>query len=351
VPAWFPEGRPNYNSYAQAEALLVFTYEYERTGDPAYRDAARNLATTLLSLQVPTGTTQAGAWHTSYDPDLQPPWRPLPELEPDLQLRCNGNETVTNNIDACEWVGNVGWVLIALGKLQQGGLYDDPTALAGALDWGAEWIIRQVGRDPAYPDLTSLGIEGNISAYFGLLAAGRKQEAEDLGGAIFQAAWDGVQRRMDPGVGPNDAATAMDVAGSWGAAFLCSIGRTQEALDSQGFAATVLRTSAFYEPVFGYGDIAGPFTPAVEFTAQAAVAGIKDADYFMRQIYRLQEPNGPYAGAFPGAPDHWYGGSLPPWNTTMTGVSPTAWAYFAASYIDPLGGPCRSKVFLPVILR
>jgi len=44
VPAWFPEQNSNYNTYAQAEALLVFTYEYERTGNTAYRDAARNLA-------------------------------------------------------------------------------------------------------------------------------------------------------------------------------------------------------------------------------------------------------------------------------------------------------------------
>jgi hypothetical protein len=352
VPAWFPEGSPNYNSYAQAEALLVFIYEYERTGDPAYCDAARSIATKLLSLQIPTGKTHAGAWHTSYDQNVQPPWRPLPDLEPPpKEPRCDGSETITSNIDACEWVGNVGWALIALGKLQQSGLYDDPIALRDALDRGAAWVIGQVGRDPAYPDLISLGIEGNISAYFGLLAAGEKQQAEELGRATFQAAWDPVQRRMDPAVGPADAATAIDVSGSWGAAFLCSIGRNQEALDSQGYAATVLRTSSFDGSTLGYGDIAGPFTVAVEFTAQAAVAGIQDADYVMRQIYPLQEPNGPYAGAFPGGTDHWYGGSWPPWTTTMTGVSPTSWVYFAASYVDPLGRACWPRLFLPVILK
>jgi hypothetical protein len=349
VPAWFPEQSPNYNSYVQAEALLVFIYEYERTANLAYRDAARNLAGRLLDLQILPDKINAGAWHTSYNQNLQPPTRPLPNLAPNRQPPCDGNETmildqgqlVANNIDACEWVGNVGWVLIALGKLQQSGLYDDPATLRDALDRGAGWVIGQVGRNPGYPDLISLGIEGNMSAYFGLLASGKKQEAEQLGHAIFQFGWDSVQRRMNPGVGPADTATAIDVSGSWGAAFLCSIAKTQEALDSQGYAATVLRTSSFDESVFGYGDIAGPFTVAVEFTAQAAVAGIKDADYVMRQVYPLQIPNGPYAGAFPGATDHWYGGSLPPWSTTMPGVSPTAWVYFAASYIDPLGGACR----------
>ena len=344
VPAWFDEQPPNYNTYAQAETLLVFVYEYQRTGDTVYRDAARNLANKLLSLQIPTGKAQAGAWYTAYDQALQPPTRPS-------AIRCDGTETMIQDIDTCEWVGNVGWVLIALGKLRQSGFYDDLPALNAALNQGADWLIGQVGRDSGYPDLISLGIEGNISAYFGLLASGKQQEAEELGQAIFQSGWDALQRRMKPGVGPADAATAMDVSGSWGASFLCSIGKTQEALDSQGYAATVLPTSSFDGSVLGYGDIAGPFTVALEFTAQAAVAGIKDADYVMRQIYPLQMSGAPYAGAFPGATDHWYGGSLAPWNTTMHGVSPTAWVYFAASYIDPLGGACRSKLYLPVILK
>ena len=125
----------------------------------------------------------------------------------------------------------------------------------------------------------------------------------------------------------------------------------EEALDSQGYTATVLRTRSFSETVTGYGDIAGPFTVAIEFTAQAAVAGIQDADSVMNEIYPLQMTDHQYAGAFPGATDHWYGGSLPPWNTTMSGVSPTAWVYFASSYIDPLGGACQSKIHLPLLFR
>jgi hypothetical protein len=359
VPAWFPEQNPNYNSYVQAEALLVFIYEYDRTGDLAYRDAARNLARKLLSLQIPAGKANAGAWYTAYDQNLQPPTRPLPNLAPKPQPPCDGNETMildhgrllANNIDACEWVGNVGWLLIALGELQHSGLYDDPVTLRDALDRGAGWIIGQVGRNSEFPDLISLGIEGNISAYFGLLVAGKQQEAIALGYAIYQSGWDVVQRRMKPGVGPTDTATALDVSGSWGVALLCSIGKLQEALDSQGYAATVLRTNSFDGSIFGYGDIAGPFTVAVEFTAQAAVAGIKDADHAMRRIFALQIHDGPFGGAFPGATDHWYGGSLPPWTTTMSGVSPTAWVYFAASFVDPLGGACQSKTYLPLLLR
>lgn len=353
VPTWFPEQTPNYNSYAQAEALLVFTYEYEQTGAEPYRAAARALARKLLSLQIPAGKVNAGAWYTAYAQDLQPPFRPLP---PDPQQRCDGNETMVqdgqqllaNNLDACMWVGNVGWMLIALSELQRSGLYDDPAALSAAIQRGVAWISGQIGREPDYPGLIARGTEGNLSAYFGLLKAGKRIAARQMGDAMFNAAWDDTQRRMKPGVRPFDAATAMDVSGSWGVSFLRSIGRTQEALDSQGYTVSILRTSSFDGSVLGYGDIAGPYTAVVEFTAQAAVAGIKDADFVMQQLYPLQIADGPYAGAFPGATDHWYGGMLAPWSTTMTGVSPTAWMYFASSQIDPLAW---STVYLPLLAR
>lgn len=88
---------------------------------------------------------------------------------------------------------------------------------------------------------------------------------------------------------------------------------------SRCYTATILRTNSFDQMITGYGDIAGPFTVAVEFSAQGAVAGIKDADSVLRQLYALQRTDGPYAGAFPGATDHWYGGGLPAWTTKMPG--------------------------------
>lgn len=346
VPAWFPQTDPNFDTYVQAEALLVFTYEYERTGNVTFREAARRIAAKLISLQIRSDRIHSGAWYSTriiQGNELLPPNRSIPNTQ-----RCDGNETmvpdpksgqlVATNIDTCEWVGNVGWVLIALGKLQRSGFYDNPTALRDALDRGAAWVAgqSQYRGDTDYPNLISLGIEGNVSAYFGLLAAGKKDEAASLGNAISQFGWDPVQRRMKPGVRPEDAATAIDVSGSWGVTFLRSIGKNQEALDSQAYSASILRVCSFDGSICGYGDIAGPYTPAVEFTAQAVSAGIKGADFAMQQICRLQIPNGGlYPGAFPGALDHWYGGPLAPWNTTMAGVSPTAWVYFAL-YKDPL---------------
>jgi hypothetical protein len=358
IPAWFPEPNPNYNTYAQAEALLVFVYEFERTGNIAYRDAARNLAAKLLSLQIPAGRIQAGAWYTAYGVDqgaLRPPNRALPAGQ---TIPCDGNETmvpdpITNlpvaiNIDACEWVGNVGWALIALGRLQQSGFYHEPLTLKNGIERGAAWIIGQpaLRGNTQYPGLISLGIEGNISAHFGLRAAGKHAEAAQLGDAIFLFGWDQTERRMKPGV--NDFATALDVSGSWGVTFLRAIGKTQEALDSQGYTASILRTTSFDGSAAGYGDIAGPYTVSVEFSAQAAAAGIYRADFVMQQISALQIASGQYAGAFPGAPDHWYGGQLTPWDTAMPGVSPTAWMYFA-SRCDPLRESLECSISLPII--
>jgi hypothetical protein len=363
VPTWFPEAPPTYNLYAQAEALLVFVYEYEQSGNPVYRDAARALAARLLALQIAPGKTQAGAWFTSYtlvNGVLTPPNRKLPAGQP---APCDGDEVmvpdpsaggalVATNIDTCQWVGNAGWVLIALGRLERSGFFDDPAALRDALDHGAAWVAGQPAfrGNTSYPGLISLGIEGNISAYFGLLAAGEREAARRLGDAIFQFGWDPVQRRMRPGVLPADFATALDVSGSWGVFFLRSIGKRQEALDSLGYTASVLRTTSFDGTVDGYGDIAGPYTVAVEFSAQAASAGIHGADQVLQHLYTLQAPAQPYTGAFPGATDHWSGGQLSPWSTTMRGVSPTAWVYFASLH-DPLWDLTRADIFLPAVGR
>lgn len=339
TPAWYPEANPNFNTYVQAEALLAFVYEYERSGNIQYRNAANALAARLIELQITQDKEQAGAWftgHTIANNALAPPYRSLPEGSPPP---CDGDETLVNglanNLDTCMWVGNTGWVLIALGRLQRAGIYGDATALANAITRGADWIAGQSayrGNGGTYPNLISLGIEGNLSAYFGLLAAGRTQAAL-LGDAIYQFGWDATQRRIKPGVGPNDVATAIDVSGSWGATFLRSSGRRQEALDSMGYSASVMRTVSFNGLIRGYGDIAGPFTPAVEFTAQAAGAGISDATYAMSQMLSLTDPA--YGNAHRGAADHWYGGALSPWATTMAGVSPTAWVHFAF-HLDPL---------------
>ncbi len=360
IPAWFPEPNPNYNTYAQAEALLVLVYEYENTGDIVYRDAAITLAEKLIGLQIGSGKEQAGAWFSAYfvaGNTLRPPDRALPK---DTPVACDGDETmvtdpesmemVATNIDTCQWVGNVGWALIALSKLQRSSIYPEPETLQSAIQNGADWIAGQSAyrnMQASYPDLISLGIEGNISAYFGLVAANHYPAAEKLGAAILNFGWDDAQQRMRPGVGPRDYAAALDVSGSWGATFLHAMGEPEKALASQGYAASIMPTRSFDNSIAGYGDIAGPWTVAVEFSAQGAASGLYGAEAVMTELYKLQITSGDYAGAFPGGPDHWYGGQLRPWTTTMPGVSPTAWVYFANN-----GSPIWVvRNYLPLVVK
>ncbi|HEX6096351.1 MAG TPA: hypothetical protein VF432_08510 [Thermoanaerobaculia bacterium] len=333
VPAWFPEAVPNYNTYAEAAALLVFADEYQRTGDVRYRDAAARLTNTLLSLQIRAPLRQAGAWMSAYT------------LRDGVLVSfdgtCTGDESLIGgddrDLNRCMWVGNVGWAVLALVRARDADLPVDRVALNGAIRAATDWIAAQIGRMPAHPGLVTRGLEGNISAWFALAAAG-SPHARALADAIFARGWDPVEQRLKMGVGDTDFGSAIDMSGSWGAQFLWRTGRSREALASQGYALSVFPTTSFDGTLHGLGDIAGPWTPTVEFGAQAAAAGIAGANAVMSEIYRLKHPD----GSFPGGPDDWFGGIGTPWTTTMTGVAPTAWVYFAQNGDPLLGVKTRS---------
>ena len=330
LPAWFEEEPPKYNVYSQAGALHVFVDEYHRTAVGDFKTAAERLADALLDLQIPADRVNSGAWFTEY--------KLVADTLVPADETCTGDETATEDIDRCSWVANTAWAVIALNRLRHSEIsYDRAEDLDASIARAASWMISQIGRIEEFPDLITVGLEGNISSYFGLLADQEQAEADDLGAAIYQHGWDPTQQRMKIGAGPADFATAMDTAGSWGTTLLRCLGKDEEALSSQGYAATVLRTTSFdndnvaHRLVDGYGDIAGPFTIASEFGAQGAAVGILHSSHVMEELSELQSSE----GAFPGSTDNWYGGQVPPWATTWTGVAPTAWIYFAQNR-DPL---------------
>lgn len=316
VPAWFPEPSPNYNTYAEAVALMVFADEYRRTGDTRYRDAAVRLGNALKSLQL-----RNGAWFSAYT------------------LRngaigsydgtCTGNESGDADVNRCMWVGNTAWAVLAL--LRARGIVEADASIAAA----TSWLAAQIGRTSEFPDLVTSGLEGNISTWFALDAAGSPR-APALAGAIYRHGWDPVERRLKLGARNSDFGSAIDMSGSWGAQFLRRTGRAFDALAAQGYALSVFPTSSFDGSIEGMGDIAGPWTVTVEFGAQAAAAEISGANQILRELLKLQRPD----GSFPGGADEWYGGVGTPWTTTMTGVAPTAWVYFAQNG-DPLLGMKR----------
>ena len=334
VPAWFDEDTANYNTYVEALSMMVWLEEFSRTNDLKFKVAVVKLADRLLDMQVTTTKKNVGAWFTAY---VASTTNELTEIVP-MDDSCTGNETVVKDIDRCMWIGNVAWAVIALSELQNHGVYSDPQKLKAHIDLATDWIERQIGRidEDGVRELISVGLEGNISAYFALRAAGMHVTSTDLANAILDRGWDKTLERMKMGAGSMDFGTAMDTAGSWGPTLLRCMGKGNEALLSQGYAASVLRTESFDGEVWGYGDIAGPWTMTVEFGAQGAAAGILEADAVMNQIYTLQYTD----GSFPGGKDNWSGGVHEPWTTTWTGVAPTAWVYFAQNG-DPLWKMCK----------
>jgi hypothetical protein len=316
VPAWTGESPPNYNTYTEALAILVFAEEWNRTGDVRFRDAARRVAAKMIMLE-----NGDGSWMTAYTRNASGAVAPF-----DASCRLGAD------LDRCFWVGNEGWMLIALGELRASGAYADAVQLANAIVSGSAWLAGLQGSVAYDGALVTQGLEGNVSAYFGLRAAGRTSEAARLADAIQRLGWDPIEHRMKIGTRAVDLGTAMDMAGSWGVQFLRAVGRRADALASQGFAATVLRTTSFSAPFADlYGDITGPWTPTIEFSAQGAAAGIAAADDVMKRTYSLQGPD----GLFPGSTNDFSGGAVSAWSTTMRGVAPTAWVYFAQNG-DPL---------------
>jgi len=327
VPAWFPEPSPNYNTYTNAMALLVFLAEWQRSGDSGYRNAAVRLTDALIALQIAPPHGNAGGWMTAYAPRDGA----ISSFDPN----CTGDEPIVDGddreVNRCSWVGNAAWALLALIRARDAAIPVNAATLDSAIDAATDWLVAQIGRTNAYPDLMTRGLEGNVSSWFAIAAAGRTAIAHSFGEAIFRHGWDPVEQRLKMGAGATDFGSAIDMTGSWGAQFLRRIGRNAEALANQSYAASVFPTTSFDDSIQGVGDIAGPWTPTVEFGAQAAAAGMPGANAIMREIGRLQDAD----GSFPGGADEWYGGIGTPWTTTMTGVAPTAWVYFAQNG-DPL---------------
>jgi hypothetical protein len=295
VPTWYEED--GYHIYGQALALIVFSLEYARTGNSAFADAAALLADRLVALQ------SSGMWVNSY--------------------RENGG--LLEPATAEYWVGNVAWATIGLRVF----LREVPTApaayeasIAAAASWLKDRIADHEQATGLIGGITS-GTEGNVSTYFALVAAGEAAPADAIATFLLDHAWDAREERLRMGIG--DWGLAVDVVGNWGAEFLRHRGRDDLARLGLGLAAGVFPVRSWDDSVVGLGDIAGPWQPTVEFTAQYAAAGGPGADWLMEQLLVLEDPADP--GAFPGAPNDFAGGDG--WNTAWTGVPPSAWVYLA----------------------
>lgn len=336
IPAWY-DLTPNWHLYANAMALIVFTLEYERLEaleSPKANDflnAATLMADQLVRLQALSHRN--GGWDDSF--------------------RVVNNElTLHPEWGRVFWVGSTAWAGIALifayDILPQGETYAD--AIRAAV---AYYTDEQACRSNAGLPIGSVteGTEGNISSHLFIEAATARSLGDPdtdmaLENFIADELFDTSQRRflcgvrVDFGSGYNagncslggsgnitgvDAQACLDVVANWGSAWLLRQGRTEDALEGLAFGRYVFPTQGFTDTeIKGMGDIAGPWSPAVEFGAgQWASLGGPDSNYIMNQAWEHLCPN----GACRGASDDFAAGIG--WNTTARGISPTAWMYIA----------------------
>lgn len=275
------------STYTQGLALLVFSAE----GRAAEADA---VARALVDLQNPNGS-----WFQSYDCDTMAP--------------------LTGN----EWLGDVAWVVFALGRhLDDNG---EPDEVSLARDRAAAWLADQI--DPGDGCLGIDHTEGTLDAWWALRSAGPAftAPAAALERCLLRTYWDADTGRFKGG--RSWWQPYLDNQ-TWGATFLDAVGRPEDARRALGFARQTLLTPGRNGHLLGFDGQGGPWSIWNEGTAQYVAAGGPGARELAQELLAQQRSD----GAMPGAPDHFEGGGV--WNPRWYGVAPTAWLYFALE-----GGP------------
>lgn len=245
IRTWFPESPGSYNAYAQAMALIVLSLEHGRTGQGSYAQAATAIASQLVALQ--DAYSLGGEWA-------------------DLYVDGPGGQVVPAT---GPWVGSHAWVMIGLRVFLDEVAVPDPTGYQAALSLGASWLDgERVAYSGGTGGVTS-GTEGNVSTYFALRAAG--EEPLDLADYLMAEHWDSEDQWLR--MGSDYWGIALDVVCNWGAELLRDAGYDAEALATCGLASGIFPVRSFDDLVSGLGDIAGPWQPTVEFTAQYSSTG------------------------------------------------------------------------------
>ncbi|MBI5516874.1 MAG: hypothetical protein HY909_24020 [Deltaproteobacteria bacterium] len=344
--SWREDPNPDhivYHSYNQALALMVLSREVSRATDPAlrarYAATADLLARRLLDLERFSGA----AWYDCYR-----------ERRADRGAleRCPLSECVS-----APWPGNTSWVLIGLRSY----LRDrDPQStdfvarVNDVMHTSANYLESLQDRVPGSPGCVNQGTEASVSAYFGLLAAGRAVTARRVRDCLLAPrpadcsarSWDTTERRFwaantprsrspDPCRGggvmlrpAGDASYALDLLGGWGARLLTVSGAPPEDLARNlGLARTIFATRSRDRLAEGLCDIAAPcHGPTTEFGAMAAASGIRDGMCILRRIERgLRASEGEYRASR----EPFEGGRPGAWAETWTGLPTQCWVYLA----------------------
>ncbi|RPH91911.1 MAG: hypothetical protein EHM72_18225, partial [Calditrichaeota bacterium] len=290
--SWKEESDAKAYLYDQALALIVLSRRglwYEGKAQNEAAVAADRLADFLISRQK-----HDGHWARAWDPHT-------------------GAQIVDDS-----WIGDQAWCIIGL---KQYALLSGKTAAEDALQQGADWLAGKIQPN----DFITASTEGTVDAWWAMMHAGRTDKADLLRQRLLTALWDAELKYWLRGYGEwPDPVIAMDAA-TWVSEFARSprVDRADMGLAALGFVRRTLITVDDSGSRCGF-DGMGPVSFWCEGTAQYVSAGGEGAQDFLNTLLSLQRPD----GSMPGSPDDWSGTGFG-WLSSMTGISSTAWLYFA----------------------
>jgi hypothetical protein len=280
--------------YDQALALIVLTREgIWFNGIPQNESAlsAKALADFITSQQK-----LDGHWPRMWNPD-------------------NGTEHVDDL-----WIGDQAWWIIAL--TQYARKSQDIVTLTSAQK-GANWLALRINENGGLVPST----EGNVDTWWAMLSTKRFIEANKIQSYLLNKVWDSDLQYWWRGLYNDsipDPVVAMDCA-TWMSEFAKSpyVQKPEMSKAALSLVRKTLVTTDNSGSRCGF-DGMGPVGIWCEGTAQYIMAGGEDAQQFLTMLLSLQRSD----GGMPGSPDN-LGSSGFGWLSNWTGLSSTAWLYFA----------------------
>ena len=294
ITSWKEEPDPKAWLYDQALALIVLSREgFWIDGVPWNEAATRAKA---LAEFITSHQKYDGHWPRAWNPD-------------------NGSELLDDL-----WVGDQAWWVIALAQYV---LKSHDTLAFTSMDKGADWLISRIGTNGSLVPST----EGNVDAWWAMIFTNHFAEAENIKMYLLNKAWDtdlhywwrGLYNDSIP-----DPMVAMDCA-SFVGEFAKSpyVEMPEMSKDALGFVHRTLITSDSTGNLCGF-DGMGPVSIWCEGTAQYIVTGGENAQQFLNMLITLQRTDGGMPGSLYSVGSNAFG-----WLSHWTGLSSTAWFYFA----------------------
>jgi len=293
--SWQEESPPRAYLYDQALALMVLTREGSWQAGTPINEAAQK-AKKLVDFITSKQKTLDGHWPRAWNPET-------------------GQELADDG-----WVGDQAWWVMALMEYTRKS--SDAAAHVSA-ESGANWLTTKI--DPATGKVVP-STEGTVDVWWAMIATQRFALADKMQNYLLTQVWDNELKYWWRGRSDNpDPVVAMDCA-TWVGEFAKTkrVNRPEMALQALSFVRRTLLTTDVGGARCGF-DGMGPVSIWCEGTAQYVSAGGEDAQKFLDLLLSLQNQE---TGGMPGSPDS-LAGSCFGWLSKWTGLSSTAWLYFA----------------------